>query len=58
MPNKTVTEVIKRLDELEKLFTSHLTESGTIKTDLQWLKWINMGIAALVLFKLVVEWVK
>jgi hypothetical protein len=58
VPTKVTHEVLKRIDQLEEKFTTHLTESGTIKTDLLWLKWINMGIAALVLFKLVADWIK
>ena len=58
VPTQLVHEVLKRIDKLEEKFVVHLTESGNIKTDLQWLKWINMGIAALVLFKLVADWIK
>jgi len=58
MPQHIAHQVLKRLDKLEKTFTEHLIESTGIKADLRWLKWINMGIAALVLFKLVADWIR
>lgn len=48
-------KLIERIEMLEKVIASHLQESGEIRSDLRWLKWINMGIAALVCFKLVAD---
>jgi hypothetical protein len=58
MPSRIVNELMHDVKELKKSFSQHLQESGAIKTDLIWLKWINTGIAALVLFKLVADWIK
>ncbi len=57
MPNKDVKSVLERLISVEAKFNQHLIEGGGIKKDLEWLKWINMGIAALVLLKLVADWI-
>jgi hypothetical protein len=58
VPSKVVSELMQKFKELEQAFTVHIKESGAIQADLKWLKWINMGIAALVLFKLVADWIK
>lgn len=58
MPTAAVTAVINRIKALEDSLKDHLIESGAIKSDLTWLKWINTGIAGLVLLKLVVDWIK
>lgn len=58
MPNKTVIEVIRRLAVVEEQLRVHLIEGSGIKKDLSWLKWINMGIAALVFFKMVAEFIR
>lgn len=57
MSHKLAKEVLARIRRLEEDFTQHLRESGAIQADLKWLKWINMGICALVLFKLVADWI-
>ena len=58
MPNKVVQTLIDQVAELDKKLTQHLIEGTGVKSDIHWLKWINMGIAALVLFKLVADWIK
>ena len=43
MPNKYLPEFIKRLESLEKSMGLHLIESGSIQSDIKWLKWLVMG---------------
>lgn len=45
MPNKTVTFLIAEFQELKEAFNEHIAESGSIKTDIKWLKWFVMGMA-------------
>jgi hypothetical protein len=58
MPNNIAKEVLLRLVRVEQQLEGHLIEGTGVKADIKWLKWINMGIAALVLFKLVADWVR
>lgn len=58
MPNKTVSYLLQEFQHLKDQFAAHIEESGSIKTDIRWLKWINMGIAALVFFKMVADFIK
>ena len=58
MPTNKLPEFITRLRAIEEKMTNHLIESTGIKADIVWLKWLNMGVAALVLFKLVADWIR
>lgn len=44
--NKQVAELIVSLKLVEKALTDHLIESGTVKTDIVWLKRLTIGIAS------------
>ena len=57
MGNKLTSELLLRIKALEEGLNMHLIEGSQVKNDIKWLKWINMGIAALVLFKLVSDWI-
>lgn len=58
MPTKIVSDLIGQIRELDDKLTQHLIEGTGVKSDIKWLKWINMGIAALVLFKLVADFIR
>lgn len=47
MPNKTVADILERLHMLESKMQLHLEESGSIKTDLNWLKRAFWGLVAI-----------
>lgn len=44
MPPNRLEEFVARLTGLEHKMTLHLEESGEIRADLKWLKWLVMGI--------------
>lgn len=44
MPPTRLPEFIARLTSLEEKMEAHLIESGDIRGDIKWLKWLVMGI--------------
>ena len=45
MPSKLVEKLMDEVTDLRRALEVHLREGGQIKSDIQWLKWLVMGIA-------------
>lgn len=56
MPSKVVADLIKEMTELKRGLTTHLIESGGIKTQLRINTWLTGVILIALLAKFVAEW--
>ncbi len=58
MPNKTVQDLLAKVEKIEKSLIDHLIDSGRIQTRLDVNTWLTGIILVALLGKFMVEWFK
>lgn len=56
MPNKTVQDLIDKVEKIEESLTNHLIDSGRIQARLDFNTWLTGVILVALLAKFVLEW--